>query len=83
MAVGVLEQIVKENESKIQSCIFRTDSTTVLQKMHSSHRKQQLFVANQIVEILDTTDVSQWKHVSGTNNSAEIGLEPSVWINST
>ena len=30
-------------------------------------------MANQVAEILDTTDVSQWKHVSGINNPVEIG----------
>ena len=73
MAVRLKEQIVKEHEMKISSCSFWSDSTTVLQWIHSSHRKQQVFVANTVVEILDTTDVSQWKHVSGINNPADIG----------
>ena len=30
-------------------------------------------MANRVAEILDTTDVSQWKHVSGINNTADIG----------
>ena len=30
-------------------------------------------MANRVAEILDTTDVSQWKHVSGINNPADIG----------
>ena len=38
-----------------------------------SHRKQQVFVANRVAEILDTTDVSQRKRVSGINNPADIG----------
>ena len=41
--------------------------------MHSSHRKQQEFVANRIADILDTTDVSQWEHVSSIRNPGEIG----------
>ena len=62
MAVRLKEQIVKEHESKIHNCNFWTDSTTVLQWIHSSHRKQQVFVANRVAEILNTTNVSQWNH---------------------
>ena len=88
MAVRLKEQIVKEHEMRINSCSFWSDSTTVLQWIHSSHRKQQVFVANQVAEILDTTDVSQWKHVSGINNPADIGtrainiekLKRSEWL---
>ena len=84
-AVRLKEQIVKEHESKSH---FWTDSTTVLQWIHSSHRKQQVFVANRVAEILDTTTVSQWKHVSGINNPADIGtraisvevLKRSEWL---
>ena len=73
MAVRLKEQIVKEHEMKIQCCRFWSDTTTVLQWIHSSHRKQQVFVANRVAEILDTTDVSQWRHVSGINHPADIG----------
>ena len=87
-AVRLKEQIVKKHEMKINSCSFWSDSTTVLQWIHSSHRKQQVFVANRVAEILDTTDVSQWKHVSGINNPADIGtrainigeLKKSEWL---
>ena len=75
MAVRLKEQIVKEHETKIHSCNFWTDFTTVLQCFHSSHRKQQVFVAKRVAEILDTTNVSQWKHVSGINNPADIGTQ--------
>ena len=88
MAVRLKEQIVKEHEMKINSCSFWSDSTTVLQWIHSSHRKQQVFLANRVAEILDTTDVSQWKQVGGINNPADIGtrainieeLKRSEWL---
>ena len=73
MAVRLKEQIVKEHEAKIHSCNFWTDSTTVLQCFHGSHRKQQAFVANRVAEILDTTNDWQWNHVSGINNPADMG----------
>ena len=73
MAVRLKEPIGKEHEKKINSCSFWSDSTTVLQWIHKSHRKQQVFVPNRVAEILDTTDVSQWKQVSGFNNPADIG----------
>ena len=72
-AVRLKEQIVKEHEMTINSCSFWSESTTVLPWIHSSHRKQQVFVANRVAQILDTTDVSRWKHVSGINNPADIG----------
>ena len=88
MAAKLKEQVVKEHEMKINSCSFWSDLTTVLQWIHSSHRKQQVFLANRVPEILDTTDVSQWKHVSGINNPADIGtrairiekLKKSKWL---
>ena len=88
VAVRLKEQIVKEHESKVLSCSFWTDSTSVPQWIHSSHRKQQVFVANRVAEILDTTNVSQWNHVSGINNPADIGtrainvdeLKRSEWL---
>ena len=59
MAVRMKEQIVKEHEMKINSYSFWSDSTTVLQWIHSSYRVQHVFVANRVAEILNTTDVSQ------------------------
>ena len=73
LVVRLKEQIVKEHEMMIKSCSFWRDSTTVLQWIQCSHWKQQVFAANRVAEILDTTDVSQWKHVSGITNPADIG----------
>ena len=58
---------------KLKSCALFGYSTTVLQWIHSSHLKQQVFVANRVAEVLNSSYVSQWKHVSGTNHPAIIG----------
>ena len=73
MVARLKDQTVKAHEMKINNRSFWSESTTVLPRIHISHRKQQVFVANRVAEILDTTDVSQWKHVSGINKPAEIG----------
>ena len=59
IVVWLKEQIVKEHEMKKNSCSLWSNSTTVLQWIHTSHRKQQVFLANRVDEILETTDVSQ------------------------
>ena len=81
-AVRLKEQTFKEHKSEIQTFKFWTDSSTVLQWIHSSHRKQQVLVANRVAEILDTIEVTQWNHKSGINNPADIGQQPSMSINS-
>ena len=88
MAVRLKKQIAKEHERKINSCSFWLDLSAVLQWIHSSHRKKQVFVANRVAEILDTANVSQWKHESGINNPADIRtravnveeLQKSEWL---
>ena len=32
-----------------------------------------MFLSNRVAEILDTNDVSQWKHLSGVQNPEDIG----------
>ena len=73
MAVRLKEQIVKELEQPIPTFRYWSNLSTIIQWINSSHRKQQVFVANRIAEILDTTDVSQSKHVIGINKPADIG----------
>ena len=78
----------QETRNEDEYFCFQSDSNTVMQRIHSSHRKQQVFVAYRVAEILDTTDVSQWKHVSGINNPADTGtrainieeLKRSEWL---
>ena len=80
--------IVDEHDVEIERTFFWTDSTTVLQQMHGAHKKQPLFVANRVAEILDRSTIDQWRHAEVTSNPADIGtrgksvleLEKSEWF---
>ena len=88
LQAAVLAVRLNEYESKTQSCSSWTESATVLQWIQRSRRKQQVFAANRVAEILHTIDFSQWNHVSGINNPADIAtrainveeLKRSEWL---
>ena len=56
MAVKLKEQIIEEHKISIHICSSWSDSTTALQWIYSSHRKQQVFVHNQVADIKDTNN---------------------------
>ena len=72
---------------KIEKVFMWSDSSTVIQWLHSSE-KQPVFVANRLAEILEATTVDQWYHVSSANNPADVvtrglpieELKESAWI---
>ena len=67
---------------------FYTDSTVVLGYISNSTRRYQVFVANRVGKIQSLTSVSQWSHVSGKENPADIAsrgchpedLSKSIWF---
>ena len=71
----------------LSSFFMWTDSTTVLQQLHSID-KQPIFVANRICEKLESTSVDQWHHVATADNPADAGtrgmsadaLKGSSWL---
>ena len=64
-----------------------TDSTTVIQWLHSE-AKQPVFIANRVSEILELTTIDQWSHVGTTDNPADDvtrglpieSLNDSAWV---
>ena len=50
---------------------FWSDSTTVIQRIRNSHKRQQIFIANRVSEIHETTSIRQWRHCPGDINSAD------------
>ena len=61
--------ILEEHDGGIDRNYHWTDSSPVLQGQQSSHRKQQVFVANKAAEFLKTSSIDQWRHVKGIGNS--------------
>ena len=80
-SVRLRQLIEKEHDIKMDSVTHWTDSMTVLRWLHAAHKKQQVFVANRVGEILDQSTVDEWRHVKGSMNPADIGLEVSLLSN--
>ena len=82
-------QILRDHDVEIDKIYHWTDSSTVLQWLRSAHKKQQVFLANKAVEILENSSMDQWRHVKGTENPADIdkrgmsieSLTESGWLN--
>ena len=72
MAVRLIEQTIRELEMKVNCYSIWSDLATLLQCLYSFNRKQQIFVVNRVVGMLDTTDISRWNYVSGINKPASI-----------
>ena len=72
---------------KIDKVFMWTDSTTVLQWIHSIE-KQPVFVANRVAEILELTTTDEWNYVQSCDNPADAGtgglsatvLSNSIWL---
>ena len=90
-SVRLRQLITEDHDILIHTVTHWTDSMTVLQWLHSAHKKQQqlVLVANRIREVLDRSTVGEWRHVKGTMIPADMGtrwvtvsqLLESEWLN--
>ena len=87
-ATRLRKHTVDEHDLVFSRIFHWTDSVTVLHWLHSSHKRQTVFVANRVAEIIETSIIDEWKQVQGTVNPADIGtrgmqikdLEEIEWI---
>ena len=63
----------REQRIDINSTHMWTDSTTALQWIQGSAKRQKIFVAHRVAEILESTQASQWNHCPGPLNPADDG----------
>ena len=82
--LAVRSSVMLEREFKFGCSVkhfFYSDSTVVLGYISNSTRRFQVFVANRVGTIQSLTTASQWSHVSGKENPADLasrGCLPSV-----
>ena len=86
IGVRILSTIMKDLSFHITHSTLWTDSQVVLDWL-STTKKQPVFVANRLKEILASTDAYQWKHVTTKENPADHGTRglnpneiPAKWL---
>ena len=86
IGVRILSTIMKESSFHITRSTLWTDRQVVLDWL-STTKKQPVFVANRLNEILASTDAYQWKHVTTKENPADHGTRclnpdeiPAKWL---
>ena len=73
--LAVCCSVILEKEFKFDCSVkhfFYSDSTVVLGYISNSTRRFQVFVANRVGTIQSLTTASQWSHVSGKENPADL-----------
>ena len=72
LAVRLAGIIKKEMSYVFSRTVFWTDSQVVLQFISNESRTFRTFVANRVAEIRESCEPSDWKHVPGKKNPADI-----------
>ncbi|XP_062538030.1 uncharacterized protein LOC134206341 [Armigeres subalbatus] len=75
IGVRLADTISKSLSIHVSQRMFWTDSKDVLCWLHSDHRRYNQFVAFRVSEILETTDVFEWRWVPTKHNVADEGTK--------
>ena len=87
LASRLRKKVQRALTMKIDKVFRWTDSTTVLQWIHSIE-KQPVFVVHRVAEILELTTTDEWNYVQSCDNPADAGtrghsataLPNSIWL---
>jgi len=71
LGTRLMDTVKQEHGVAISSCTLWADSKTVLYWIISTHRRYKQFVGNRVAEILESTEVSQWRWLPSTENEAD------------
>ena len=64
--------IVHEIDLPIERVVYWSDWMIVIQYLQNKKKRFKVFVANRVNEILELTDLNQWRHIKGTMNPADV-----------
>ena len=71
VSVRVGEMIARELDEPVESKLYWTDSTTVLNYIRNEKKRFHVFVANRVQTIRDATNPLQWRYVETKHNPAD------------
>ena len=72
-ATRLKEMLNKKPKFTFSGVFMWTDSTTLLQWIGINDKKQPVFVADRMAEILYSTTVDRWNHKDGVKDPANLG----------
>ena len=72
-AVRLSQINIERHDITVAKDYHRTHSFTVLPRVHSAHKMQQMLVVNRIGERLDCSNINEWRHAKGTENPRDTG----------
>nr|CAI5841713.1 unnamed protein product [Callosobruchus analis] len=68
----LMSKVLEAIKVSVDSVSYWTDSSIVLCWISAPPNTWKLFVSNRVSKIQGSTDVSQWRHVSSTDNPADL-----------
>lgn len=71
LTVRVDSMLKAELNVHLEDSVFWTDSTSVLKYLNNEDKQFHTFVANRVATIRETSEPSQWRHVSTKDNPAD------------
>ena len=72
LGVRLANFIKRELSCPVKDTFYWTDSQVVLQYLMNESRRYHTFVANRVAEIHESSRPSQWSHVPGQQNPADV-----------